>query len=159
MPVYLTESFHGGSDDEKSDCNAGRPRFDSWVRKMPWRREWQPALGSLPRESHGFSWNPMEPGRLQSLGLQRIGHDWVTNIYTHTSLPELQIFNILPLVLILSFLPSLSVQILFGHPFPDNEAGHLLSATRMYFYACLWEDNWTLQKADTCMFHAPLLIY
>ena len=26
-----------------------------------------------------------EPGRLQSIGPQRIGHDWVTNIHTHTS--------------------------------------------------------------------------
>ena len=25
-----------------------------------------------------------EPGGLQSMGLQRVGHDWVTNIHTHT---------------------------------------------------------------------------
>ena len=25
-----------------------------------------------------------EPGRLQSTGLQRVGHDWATNIHTHT---------------------------------------------------------------------------
>ena len=31
--------FPGGSDSEESTCNAGRrPRFDSWVRKIPWRR-------------------------------------------------------------------------------------------------------------------------
>ena len=30
-----------------------RPRFDSWVRKIPWRRKWQPTPVSLPRESHG----------------------------------------------------------------------------------------------------------
>ena len=51
--MYLLESFHGGSDDEESDCNAGRPRFNSWVEKIPWRREWKHTLGSLPRESHG----------------------------------------------------------------------------------------------------------
>ena len=25
----------------------------SWVRKIPWRRKWQPTLVSLPRKSHG----------------------------------------------------------------------------------------------------------
>ena len=27
--------------------------FDSWVRKIPWRRKWQPTPGFLPGESHG----------------------------------------------------------------------------------------------------------
>ena len=31
-----------------------RPRYDSWVRKIPWRREWQPASVFLPGESHGL---------------------------------------------------------------------------------------------------------
>jgi len=26
--------------------------FDSWVGKIPWRREWQPTPISLPGESH-----------------------------------------------------------------------------------------------------------
>ena len=30
----------------------GRPRFDPWVGKMLWRREWQPAPVFLPGESH-----------------------------------------------------------------------------------------------------------
>ena len=30
-----------------------RPRFNPWVRKIPWRREWLPTPGLLPRESHG----------------------------------------------------------------------------------------------------------
>ena len=35
--------------------NAGdmRHRFDPWVRKIPWRRAWQPAPIFLPGESHG----------------------------------------------------------------------------------------------------------
>ena len=28
-------------------------RVQSWVGKIPWRREWQPTLVFLPRESHG----------------------------------------------------------------------------------------------------------
>ena len=30
-----------------------RLRFDSWVRKIPWRRKWQPTPVLLPGESHG----------------------------------------------------------------------------------------------------------
>ena len=46
-----------------------RPRFDPWVRKVPWRRTWQPTLGF---------WIPgiEEPGGLQSTGSQWVEHDW-----------------------------------------------------------------------------------
>jgi len=27
--------------------------FNSWLRKIPWRRAWQPTPVFLPRESHG----------------------------------------------------------------------------------------------------------
>ena len=30
-----------------------RPGFDHWVRKIPWRRKWQPTPAFLPGESHG----------------------------------------------------------------------------------------------------------
>ena len=29
------------------------PRFDPWVRKIPWRRKWQPTPVFLPGEFHG----------------------------------------------------------------------------------------------------------
>ena len=114
-----------------------RPEFNSWIRKIPWRRKWQPTPLSLPGKSYGQrrslvgyspqgckeldmterlhfhflsysftcvfsmvafamlqkSWvgegngNPLqyfawkipwmeEPGRLQSMGSLRVGHDW-----------------------------------------------------------------------------------
>jgi len=31
----------------------GRPRFDPWVRKIPWRMEWVPTPVFLPREFNG----------------------------------------------------------------------------------------------------------
>ena len=43
--------------------------FNLWVRKIPWRRKWQPSLVFLPEKSHG---------ELQSIGSQRVGHDSVT---------------------------------------------------------------------------------
>ena len=30
-----------------------RQRFDPWVRKIPWKRAWQPIPVSLPGKSHG----------------------------------------------------------------------------------------------------------
>ena len=30
-----------------------RPGFDPWVKKIPWRRKWQPTPVFLPGESHG----------------------------------------------------------------------------------------------------------
>ena len=30
-----------------------RRDFNPWVRKIPWRRKWQPTLGFLPGKSHG----------------------------------------------------------------------------------------------------------
>ena len=36
-----------------SACQCRRPGFDPWVRKFPWKREWQPNPVSLPGEFHG----------------------------------------------------------------------------------------------------------
>ena len=39
---------------QKRIClQSGRPRFDPWVRKMPWRRAWLPSPVFLPGDSHG----------------------------------------------------------------------------------------------------------
>ena len=32
---------------------SGRPGFDSWVGKIPWRRKWQSTPALLPGKSHG----------------------------------------------------------------------------------------------------------
>ena len=50
----------------------GRAGFDSWVGKIPWRRNWQPTLVLLPGKSHG---RRKKPGGRQSMGLHRVGHD------------------------------------------------------------------------------------
>ena len=52
----------------------GRPGFSPWVGKISWRRAWQPKPVFLPGDS---PWTE-EPGRLQSRGSQRVGHDWAT---------------------------------------------------------------------------------
>ena len=47
---------------------------ETWVRKIPWRRAWQPTPVFLPGES---PWTE-EPGGLQFTGLQRVRQDWAT---------------------------------------------------------------------------------
>ena len=65
-------------------ANAGRHKrwgFDPWVGKIPWRRAWQPTPVFLPGESHG-----QRRWWLQSMGSQRVRHDWVTqHTMYHTS--------------------------------------------------------------------------
>ena len=70
--VYKITGFPGGSDDKESACNAG----DSGS---------IPGLGSSPEKEMAthcsiFAWEitwTEEPGRLQFMELQRVGHDWI----------------------------------------------------------------------------------
>ena len=39
--------------DEESAYPCGRPGFNPWVRKIPWRRKWQATAVLLPGKSHG----------------------------------------------------------------------------------------------------------
>ena len=58
-------------------CPQGRtPRFDPWIRKIPWRSECNPL--------HVLAWRipwTEEPGGLQFMGSQRFGYYWATNTY------------------------------------------------------------------------------
>ena len=45
--------FPGGSGGKDSTCQCRRPRFDSWVGKIRWRRKWQSTPVVLPGKSHG----------------------------------------------------------------------------------------------------------
>ena len=38
---------------KNSPSNAGDTVFDPWVRKVPWRRKWQPTPIFLPGKSYG----------------------------------------------------------------------------------------------------------
>ena len=53
-------------------ANAGNVRhvFDPWVRKIPWRKKWNPTLVFLLEDSHGE-----KPGGLQHMGSQRVRHN------------------------------------------------------------------------------------
>ena len=56
--IFNFLGFPGGSDGKEPTCQCRRyrrPRFDPWVRKIPWRRKWQPPALLLSGESHGQS--------------------------------------------------------------------------------------------------------
>ena len=60
--------FPGGMSGKQSACNADWPGLDPWVREVHLEeRAWQLTTVFLPGE---------ELGRLQSISLQRVGHDW-----------------------------------------------------------------------------------
>ena len=51
--IVLAPIFPGGSDSKRVCLQCGRPGFDHWVWKIPWRRKWQPTPVLLPGKSHG----------------------------------------------------------------------------------------------------------
>ena len=53
----------------QSQCR--RPGFHPWVRKMPWRKKWQPTPRFLPGKFHG-QWSLVG---YSPRGHKRVGHD------------------------------------------------------------------------------------
>ena len=51
--VYTLLTFSWWLRGKESACQCRRCGFDPWVRKIPWKREWQPTLVLLPGKSHG----------------------------------------------------------------------------------------------------------
>ena len=80
------------SSDGKAQMQCRRPRFNSWVRKIPWRRKWKLTPAVLPGESHGqrslVGYSPRGHNELDTT-------EQLTHINTHTplSLP----FSLVPL--------------------------------------------------------------
>ena len=73
----------GGISGKQPSCQCRRckrHRFDPWVQKMPWRKKWQPfsiiLAWRIPRAE--------EHGGVQSMGSQRVGHNWSNLVHTHT---------------------------------------------------------------------------
>ena len=53
----FTFTIPGGADGNEPACQSSKlksPGLDPWVRKIPWRRKWQPNPVFLPGESHGW---------------------------------------------------------------------------------------------------------
>ena len=111
LPCPQFESLNSGesgTSGKVSACQCRRCKgcpFDPCVGKMPWRRKWQPSPVFLPGKFHeprsllGYSprgckesdiiehtyhvLGTERPGMLQSMGLQRVWHDRVTEQQQH----------------------------------------------------------------------------
>ena len=75
------EGFPGGTSGKEPTCqyrsHKGR-QFDLWVRKIPWRRAWQPTPVFLPEGSHGGGgWQATVHGVTKSHTLlKRLSRHW-----------------------------------------------------------------------------------
>ena len=78
--------FHGGSVVKNLPAS-GRCRrwgFDPWVRKIPWRRKWQPTPVFLPGKFHGHQSQASCMSRKSPWGGTRDRHNSVTAHRAHT---------------------------------------------------------------------------
>ena len=64
--------FPGGSEGKESVSKCGRPRFNPWVRKISWRREWLPTSVFLLGEIYG---------ERSLVGYSPLGHNLATKIF------------------------------------------------------------------------------
>ena len=84
----------------------GKPGFDPWVWKIPWRRAWQPTLVFLLRESHGQrSLSGYSPwGRKESDTSERLSPaQWFIRYFPKFSIPSFMLsFDFIALPLFLS---------------------------------------------------------
>ena len=107
VDMSVPVSLFWGFSDKDSTCqrwSCSRLRFNPWVGKITWRRQWQHTPGFLS----GKIARTEEPG-----GLQRVRYDWVSQ-HTHVQSPNLSLPTAYGyhLVTINSF--SMSVHILFN---------------------------------------------
>ena len=76
---YLSPSwgFPRHLSGKESACQSRRCGFDPWVRKIPWRRKWQPTPVLVPGKPHAqrslVGYSPWDHKRAR--------HNWVTKQY------------------------------------------------------------------------------
>ena len=71
-----TRGFPGGSEGKESACNVGHPSMIPGSGRSPGEGNGNPLQYSCLENS----WTE-EPGGLQPMGLQRVGHNWATSLH------------------------------------------------------------------------------
>ena len=79
LATVTTVGSPAGSEGKESAHNAGNRGSIPGLGRSPWRREWLPTLVFFPGNFHRQ--RSLE-GYIQSMGSQRVWHDWVTNTHT-----------------------------------------------------------------------------
>ena len=112
-------SFPGGSDGRASACDVG-DRVWSLGQEDPLEKETATHSSTLAWK---IPWME-EPGGLQSMGSQRIGHDWATSLH------------------FTSFLKTLHGLVIFTTVNQDTEYGGRYSEINPLFHSCwLWSPE------------------
>ena len=88
--LYKAIFFPRWLSGQESASQWRKCRFNSWVRKILWRRKWQPTPEFLPGKLHG------QKNLAGSMGSQRVGYNWAcahahTHTHTHTLLLYLRL--------------------------------------------------------------------
>ena len=81
--IYIGQGFPVGSDSKESAYNVGDPGSIPGSGRSPGK--------GIATQSSILTWRipwTEEPGRLQSIGLQRAGHNWVTNTFMYIGCPN-----------------------------------------------------------------------
>ena len=79
-----SKDFPGSSNSKEPACQCRRHKrckFNLWVGKILWRRKCNPFQSIL---AGIIPWTE-EPGGLQSMESQRVGHDWAANTHTRVN--------------------------------------------------------------------------
>ena len=77
-PPPPPNSFPCGSEGKSIFLQCGRPRFIPWVRKIPWRRKWQPTPVLLPGKCH--EWRSLVYTTVHGVTTSR---KWLSNFTSH----------------------------------------------------------------------------
>ena len=117
------EGFPCGSAGKESACPWGRPGFNPWVGKIPWRRKWQPTPVLLLGKSHGrrslVGYSPQ--GHKESDTTERLHlHPSCAIIFSHF---EGCLFTLLTVFFVVQKLLSLIMSHLFIFAFISNIMG------------------------------------
>ena len=67
VAFYTFHELPSWLSGEDSTCQRSRRQFDPWIRRIPWRREWQPTAGFLP----GKAYEQRSLVGLESMGSQK----------------------------------------------------------------------------------------
>ena len=80
--------------------------WETWVRSLGWK---DPLEKEMAIHSSTIAWKiswTEEPGRLQSMGSQRVGHDWATSLYFHLTFGYTELLYTLFFLFFSSFLST-----------------------------------------------------
>ena len=86
-PLAFPRVFPDGVSGRESSYQCRRCGFDPRIRKIPWNMRWNSTPVFLPGKFHGQKSLP----RLQSMGPQRVRHNWTTKHTAYSDITSLSL--------------------------------------------------------------------